>query len=216
MLTLTAHTRTEIGKPTATRAAGELPAVVYGRVEPATPIAVSASEFLRVWREAGTSSIIQLTGLDDDDMDVLIHDVDVDPVTEKPRHADFYAIERGKTLSITVPLTFTGVAPAVKELGGSLVKVLHEVDIDALPRNLPHDLPVDVSGLTDFEKQIHVSDLDTPEGVTITTDPDEVVALVAEAGEEEPEEAESAEMDISDVEVEKRGKDEEAAEDTSA
>ena len=135
------------------RKAGKMPAVFYGKKEASTPIQLSYAIFEKTLKQAGESTILHLEG-NDIDVDVLIHDVDLDPVTDKPRHADFYAIEKGKKLEIKIPLEFIGVAPAVKDLGGILVKVMHEVEIEALPKDLPHKLEVDISTLATFDSTI--------------------------------------------------------------
>lgn len=207
MLELAVEKREKIGKATKRRAGGNIPAVFYGPKEESTPITLSEKDFMKVWKEAGESSVIELTGMGDA-KEALIHDVDLDPVSGAVRHADFYVIEKGKKIQVSVPLTFVGEAPAVKELGGSLVKVLHEIDIEVMPKDLPHEITVDVTGLTDFEKQIHVKDLAVPSDVEVLTDAEETVALVAEAKEEEEEPSEAPDLDS--IEVEKKGKDEEA------
>jgi large subunit ribosomal protein L25 len=192
------------------REQGYLPAVLYGRKEQSMPVLVDAHEFTSVYREAGESAIITLTGLDEE-KDALIQDVDMDPLTDKPRHADFYVTEKGRALTISVPLEFEGTAPAEKELGGTLVKVMHELEIETLPQNLPHSLTVNIEGLKDFNSQITAGDVSLPDGVTLSTDPEEVVALVSETS-EEPEEGEGEEMSVEDVAVEQKGKQEESDE----
>jgi large subunit ribosomal protein L25 len=121
-------------------------------------------------------------------------------------HVDFYAIEKGKKITVDVPLTFVGEAPALK-LGGNLTKVLHEVEVEADPTKLPKEIIVDISTLVDYESQIHVRDLSVPAGVEIKDNGDDVVALVQQVKEE----SESTPvLDMSAVEVEKKGKAEEA------
>lgn len=197
------------GKSATLRKSGKIPAVFYGPKEAATPISLSASEFFKVWRTAGESSVIELSGVGDT-KEVLINDVDVEPVLGTVRHVDFYVMEKGKPVQVNVPIEFVGEAPAVKELGGVLVKVLHELEIEVLPKNLPHSIEVELSTLTSFDAQIHVKDIVIPEGVTVLTSVDEVVALVA-AVKEEPEVPVEA-PDLSSIEVEKKGKDVESAE----
>jgi large subunit ribosomal protein L25 len=188
------------------RKEGRIPAVFYGRKEEATPISISAAEFEKAWKEAGESTVLTLKGLGDD-KDVLIHEVDVEPIYGAARHVDLYVVDRNKPVQVPVELVFEGVAPAEKELGGTVIKVLHEIEIEALPRNLPHEIVVDISSLKDFESQILVQDLKLPEGVTAITEAEEVVATVSEA-KEETEEAPTA--DVSQVEIsEERGKKEE-------
>src|ERR1035437_3718071 len=135
------------------RKAGKMPAVFYGKKEVSTPIMLSYAIFEKTLKDAGESTIVNLKGTGID-VDVLIHEVDLDPVTDKPRHADFYAIEKDKKLEVKIPLEFIGVAPAVKDMGGILVKVMHEVEIEALPKDLPHKLEVDISGLTTFDSVV--------------------------------------------------------------
>lgn len=211
MLTLTAEKRDKVSKTEneALKTGGRIPAVFYGKGVEATPISISGTDFLKVWKEAGESTIVKISGVGED-RDVLIHDVDVDPVKGDPRHADFYVIEKGKKLTVSVPLEFIGEAPAVKSLGGILTKVVHELEIEVLPQDLPQHIDVDVSSLIDFDTQIHVKDIALPNGVTAVTDQEEVVALVAEAKEEEEGPVDAP--DLSTIEVEKKGKVEESEE----
>jgi large subunit ribosomal protein L25 len=182
---------------------GRVPAVVYGKKETATAITLSEKEFQKALEDAGESTVLELVGVGET-KDVLIHDIDRDPVRGTVRHVDFYAIEKGKPVEVSVPIEFTGVSPAEKELGGSLMKVMHEVEIEALPKDLPHEVILDISILKTFEDQAHASDIMLPAGVTLKTDPDEVIALVTEAKEEEEEPTEVP--DLSSIEVEKKGK----------
>lgn len=204
MLTLEIKAR-EVGQSlNKIRNNGDLPAVFYGKKEDSTPVSVNAADFLKVWKQAGESSVIVLKS-PKGDLEALIHDVDVDPVTEVPRHADFYVFEKGHQIEVDVPLKFVGVAPAAKDLGGVLIKVLHELKIKAMPKDLPHELEVDISTLVNFESQVLASDIKLPSGVTLLEEADEVVALVSEPKEEK----EEAPVDISSIEVEKKGKKEE-------
>jgi large subunit ribosomal protein L25 len=184
------------------RKAGRVPAVFYGPKDPSTPIKMSLIDFKKAWKEAGESTVVSLEG-QGIDADVLIHDVDLDPVTDIPIHVDFYAIEKGKKLSVDVPLEFIGVAPAVKDLGAVLVKVVHEVEIEALPKDLPHKLEVDISGLTTFDSVLTAADIKLPAGVALKVKSDEVIASVYEPKEEV---VESAPVDLSAIEVEKKCK----------
>lgn len=187
---------------------GFIPGVFYGPKAEATSVSVSEAEFMKVWRKAGESSVITLTGVGEDH-DALIHDVSTDAVTDKVTHVDFYVIEKGKKVEVSVPLEFVGEAPAVKTLGGSLIKVMHELEIEAMPKDLPHAIEVDISALVDFEAQIKVSDIKLPSGVTAKADADEVVALAQPAKEEVEEEA-SGPIDMSAIEIsDQKGKKEE-------
>jgi len=206
MTTLHITTRTNEKKPEQLRAEGFVPAVFYGKKENSTPITVEKSEFVKALKEAGESTVISLKQEGEEDVEVLIHDVQLDPLTEEPIHVDFYAFERGVALEMEIPLVFVGISPAVKNLGGTLVKVIHELPIKALPKDLPHNIEVDISSLKDFESHIAAKDIVLPTGVELDIEPDEVVATVDAPHEEEPQE--STEIDMSAVEVEKKGKDE--------
>ena len=183
------------------RKSGFLPAVFYGPKDPSTPIKVSLVDFKKAWKTAGESTVVSLEG-NGIDADVLIHQVDLDPVTDIAIHADFYAIEKGKKLSVDVPLVFIGVAPAVKDLGAVLVKVAHEIEIEALPKDLPHSLEVDISTLLTFDSVINAGEIKLPAGVTLMVKPEEVIASVYEPKEEVVE----APVDLTAIEVEKKGK----------
>ncbi|MES3031054.1 MAG: 50S ribosomal protein L25 [Patescibacteria group bacterium] len=184
------------------RESGKMPAVFYGPKEKSTSIMVSTVDFIKVYKKAGESSVIVLKD-GADEHEALIHDIDVHPLTGAPRHADFYVIEKGKKVKVHVPLVFTGVSPAVKEKGAILVKVLRELEIEAAPKDLPHELSVDISSLVEFSSTISAKDITLPAGVTLIAHLEEVVASVAEA-KEEVEEVKP--IDMSSIEVEKKGK----------
>lgn len=204
MVTITASKREETGKRAKRLfSSGSMPAVVYGPKQESLSISLSAREFEKVLKEAGESSVIELAGLGSS-MQVLIHEVDRDPVTNVPRHADFYAIEKGAKVEVEVPLSFVGESPAVKG-GANLVKVLHELAIEASPANLPHDIAVDISTLSAVGDQILVKDLTIPSGVEVQTDMEQVVVLIQEV---EVEEETATTVDMDSIEVEKKGKEE--------
>jgi large subunit ribosomal protein L25 len=184
------------------RKSGQVPAVFYGPKDPSTSIKINLVDFKKAWKTAGESTVVSLEG-DGIDADVLIHSVDLDPVTDVPIHADFYAIEKGKKLSVDVPLEFIGVSPAVKDLGAVMIKVLHEVEIEALPKDLPHTLEVDIAGLVNFDSVLTAADIKLPSGVMLKIKPEEVIASVYEPKEEV---VEAAPVDLSTIEVEKKGK----------
>ena len=195
---------------------GKIPAVFYGKKEKSMPISIDLAEFNKVLKEAGESTVITLK-IENGEKEALIKDVDFDPVTNVPRHADFYVFEKGHKLEVSVPLEFIGVSSAVKESGGTLVKVLYELNIKAMPKDLPHEIKVDITPLENFESRILAKDIKLPEGVELQEKPEEVVALVEEV-KEEVEVVEAAPVDLSSIEVEKKGKkeEEEAGEETAA
>jgi len=190
----------------ALRKSGEIPAVFYGAGQNSTPISISTVEFKKVWRDAGESSAVKI-GIVGGDIDVLIHEVQVDPVTDEPIHVDFLAIDMKKKIKIKVPLVFEGISNAVKSGIGNLVKVLHEIEVEALPADLPHSLVVDISPLATLENQIFVSNVKLPVGVVAITNGGDIVASIVAQVEEKEEVA--APVDLSAIEVEKKGKKEE-------
>jgi|SRR3989344_785412 len=185
------------------RKEGGIPAVFYGLRKKTTPITMSIIEFKKIWRQAGESSAVKIS-LPEGDIDALIHEVQVDPITDEPTHADFLAIDMKKKIQVKVPLEFEGIAPAVKNGIGNLVKVLHEVEVEALPSDLPHTLIVDITKLETVENQIFVSDIKLPAGVVVITGSDEVVASIVLQVEEKEEVVPP--VDLSAIEVEKKGK----------
>lgn len=212
MTELTALPRTSISKKenTRLRTEGKIPAVMYGKKHEATHVAIDTKEFLKAWKEAGESTILTVKGLGAD-KDVLIHEVTLDVVREVPLHVDLYVVDSATEVEVEVPLVFEGEAPAESVLGGTLMRVLHELTISALPKHLPHEITVDISVLKDFDSQIHAGSIALPANVTLVNDPEEVVALVAEAREEE-EETPSEAPDMEAIEVEQKGKKEEEEE----
>ena len=193
-------------KLSALRKGGEIPAVFYGAGKSSTPISIANVEFKKIWREAGESSAVKIE-MGAGDIDVLIHEVQVDPVTDEPIHIDFLAIDMKKKIRVKVPLEFTGTSNAVKSGIGNLVKVLHEIEIEALPSDLPHNLIADISKLETLENNIIVSDIKLPTGVVAVTNSNDVVASVVAQVEEKEEVV--APVDLSAIEVEKKGKKEE-------
>lgn len=201
MLNLKAEKREILGKTSKRIPIGMLAAVVYGHKEKSAPIVISGPDFKKVLKEAGESSVVTLD-YDGREVEVLIQEIDFDPITSVARHVDFYALEKGKKVEVEVPIHFEGVSPAVKDLGGILIKVLRELNVEAMPANLPHAITVDISNLVDFDSQILVKDVKLPTGVEVVNDPDEAVAAIGRPEEEESEAA----VDLSSIEVEKKGK----------
>ncbi len=186
------------------RKSGSIPAVFYGPKETSTPIVVDTIQFKKTWKKAGSSSVIILKDEAGNEHESLIHEVDIHPLTDEPRHADFYVIEKGKKVEVAVPLVFEGVSPAVKDLAGILVKVRRDLDIEAAPRDLPQNIIVDISKLALLTDVILAKDLPVPAGVEIKIGADEVIASIAVA-KEEVEEAPTP-IDVSAIEVEAKGK----------
>lgn len=213
MLSLSVEKRDMKAKPEVLRGKALIPAVFYGPKEASTSVSMSLPEFKKVWKKAGESSVIILKE-GKNEHEVLIHEVDVHPLSGEPRHADFYVIEKGKKVSVAVPLVFEGVSPAVKDMGAILVKVRRDLEIEAAPRDLPHEIKVDISSLATLSDVITAGSLKLPAGVTLKIAPTEVVASIAEAKEEVEEVA--APIDMSAIEVEAKGKEPKEGEEGAA
>lgn len=211
MVMLAAKARDTVGKGVATlRTKGLLPAVVYGAKTPSQPLTLNAREFEKVWREAGEAGLVELA-INGSKKNVLIKDVELHPLRGTPLHVDFYAVEMNKPIRAQVPVQFTGEAPAAKQ-GAILVKVIHELEVEALPANLPRELQVDISKFVQAGDRFLVSDLSVPAGVTVIAEPSDIIALT-EAPKAEEEVVAEAAPSIADIEVvgEKGKKEEEAA-----
>lgn len=217
-LQLSATIRDKFGKQAnSLRKKGIVPAVLYGHGKNTVSLSVDFKEFSRAFKEAGESTIINLNIEKDGEVKtqpVLIHEVDFDPVSDAARHIDFYVVKMDEATIVTVPLVFIGESPAVKTLGGILMKNLHEVKISALPKDLPHEISVDISVIKIFADHIYLKDLKLSHGVKILDNLEEVVALVKPPRTEEELKALEGEVKVDveavKVESEEKKKEEEA------
>lgn len=208
MTTLIATPRTNESAE-ALRAAGKIPAVVYGKgVSANLNIAIDREAFKKAYAAAGSSTAVSLDGIGED-VDVIIHDFQIDPTTDAVIHADLLALDKNTKVTVAVHLEFIGESPAAKSGLGVLEKPIHEIEVEALPKNLPKSIVVDLSGLTDVGSAIHIKDLAIPSGVELKGHEAEDVVAVISAIKEEKEEVV---FDPNAVEVEKKGKDESAEE----
>ncbi|MDD3662390.1 MAG: 50S ribosomal protein L25 [Candidatus Pacebacteria bacterium] len=211
---LTATKRSKTDKLKIVRNNGMVPAVVYGAQVENTTISVEKVAFEKVFKLVGETSTIVLEINDEKNglvkVDALIHDIQVDPIKGFPIHVDFLAVDMNKPVEVSVPVEFIGVAKAEKDGLGVLVKIIHELEVEALPKDIPHNIEVDISALETLDSQILVKDITLPKGVLMKTGEDEVIALIAPMKEEVQEE--NASVDLSAIEVEKKGKKEDEGE----
>ena len=212
---LEAKTRTEKRKKTnSVRNAGGIPAVVYGKHQEPLSLTIAGHAFAKVYDEAGESTLVDLAIDGKEAMKVLIHEVQFDAVTQRPAHVDLYAVDMTQKLITEIPLVFTGESKAVKELGGTLVKNNDNLEITCLPKDLIHEIVVNIDALKTFDDRITAGDLKMPQGITLLDKPDEVIAYVAEPRSEKELEQldEKIEEKIEEVEVEEKGKPKEEGE----
>ena len=209
MLTLSAKIRKIQGKKVKTlRAKGVLPVVLYGPKIKNENLEVSLKEFEKILNEAGESTLISLEteGKKEKNL-VLIHEIKFDPMSGVPTHADFYQPILTEEIQVKIPLIIEGEAPAVKNLGGTLVKNISEIEVRALPQHLPKEIKINVGGLETFEDKVLIKDLILPEGVKILRSPEEIIARVAPPEKVEEELQKPIEEKVEEVEkIEKEKK----------
>ncbi len=210
---LAVKTREKFGKNLkALRREGLIPAELYGRGFENAHLAIDGKEFKKVFGQSGESTIINLLiGKDSPrsageagSRPALVHNIQKDFLTNEIIHIDFHQVRMDEKIRAHIPLEFKGEAPAVKEFGGILNKTISEIEVEALPGNLPRHFEVDVSGLKELDQSFYVSDLKVPKGVEILIEPETVIATVTPPAEEEKVEEISA--DITAVKVESEEK----------
>lgn len=207
------------GNPNESRLIGEIPGVVYGGDRAGTTVvSVVSSDFIRLYNQAGESTLIDFSIDGAAPVKVLVQSVQLDPVKSSPTHIDFRQINMNKPMEVDVELNFVGEAPAVKDLAGTLTKSLDSVTVTCLPKDLVSELTVDLSLLKTFDDAIRVKDLVPPTGITIESDPEQTIAKVTPPLSEDELKAleEPVAVDLTAIEVEKKGKKEEEGAEGSA
>lgn len=214
MISLSAKIRTEKGKKAEKLRENDiLPGILYGpAIKKAVPLELDYKTFDKVFKEAGESSLISLEVEKEKTYPVLIHDIQKDPLTEKIIHVDFYQVSLEEEIVAKIPLVFEGIAPAVKDLGGTLVKNISEVEVKALPQNLPKEIKVEVSGLRTFEDNVKVADLKLASGVKVLKESEEIIAAVLPPEKIEEELKKPVEEKVEEVKIVEKPKKEEVEE----
>lgn len=197
---------------------GYIPAILYGKGQEPLPLQISLKDFNKTFKIAGESTLVYI-GVDSQSYPTIIHDVARDPLTNGILHADFYKVRLDEKIKADVPVVFVGESPAVKDLGGIFVRNVNELEVEALPQNLPHELTIDISVLKNFGDKITVGDLKQSLGSLAeltATDDDAIISAVQEPISEEELKAslEEPTTGVEDVEVIKKEKPEEVAEET--
>lgn len=201
--TLQVKNREQAGKDLYTmRKASSIPAVMYGHGTTPEMFWVQYLDFSKLYNKAGESSIIEIAPEKGKAMSVIINDVQLDPLSNRFMHVDFFQVRMDEKLEAHIPIEFIGEAPAVREMGGILVKPVEEILVSCLPKDLPHSFVIDLSVLKTFENHIQIKDMNIPAGVEVLTDLETTIALV-EAPRTEAEMAaldEKVETDVTKVE----------------
>jgi large subunit ribosomal protein L25 len=180
---LIAHKRDLRGKKVRfLRRQGITPVNLYGHGIESTALQIETSSLKKALAQAGRTSLISLKIDSTKHQNMaIVRDIQRDPVKGELMHVDFYQVRMDQKLKLEVPLVLVGKAPAVKEQGGILVHELNSLEVECLPANMPHSIEVDISGLVQLDQALHVKDLRVPDGVTVLTEPEKVVAKIARA-----------------------------------
>ena len=169
------------------RRQGLMPANIYGHGIDSTPIKVDTRSLKHLLSHAGKTDLISLkVDSAKEPVRVLVREVQRNPLTDEPLHVDFYQVSMTEKIKAEVPLVFIGEAPVLKKVkNSSIFHLIDSLDIEALPDDLPHSLEVDVSHLEELDHTIHIKDIPLGRGITLLSDPEQMVVKVAEAKKEE-------------------------------
>jgi large subunit ribosomal protein L25 len=160
------------------RAAGMVPAVIYGRgVRQTELLELDARTLERVYRLAGGNKIVSLKIGDRQPRNVLIHEIQRGAIKGELKHVDFYAVRMDEVLKAEVPIRFVGESTAVYQGEGTLIKNIEAIGVECLPADLPDNIEVDISVLDDFDKAITLADLSLPAEVKLLEE--DLTAVVA-------------------------------------
>lgn len=181
------------------RKQGLIPAVLYGKGEQNQLLAVDKKEFTRKIKEGGLHSIYNLD-INGEEKQVIIKEIQRNPLTDEPEHVDFYKPDLSKKIENEVEIVFVGESPAVKNLGGTLVKVMNFLNVKSLPQDCPNAIEVDISKLEKIDDHIKVGDLNLGDKIEILENKDNIIVQVAAPENVEEELQKEEESDISKVE----------------
>lgn len=169
---LKASKRTVTGKKVKSlRNQGLLPTNIYGKNIKSQAVQVNLKEFQNLFTKVGETGLVDLVVDEKDTHPVLIHNVQLDPVSDLPIHADFYQVSLKEKITTMVPVIFIGESPAVANKEGVLLTILDKVEVEALPTDLPEKIELNISKLTAVDQELKVQDLkvDTSK-ITIKSD----------------------------------------------
>lgn len=168
------------------RREGILPANIYGKKVKSQAVQLDLKNFLPIYQEVGETGVVELKLKGETKIrSVLIHNVQLDPVTGQPLHADFYQVSLKEKVTTEIPIELVGESPAVKEKIGILIQPLSEVEVEALPTELPDKLEIDIGQLKAIDDTISVADLKVTKGVKILTGAKQILAKIEPPTKEE-------------------------------
>jgi large subunit ribosomal protein L25 len=173
------------------RREGILPCNIYGKDIKSTAVQVPQKDFDAVYKEAGETGLVDVE-VDGKVTPVLIHNLQKD-FRGNVLHADFFQVNLKEKVKTMIPLEFIGEPKAVIDKVGLLMNIISEVEVEALPTDLPEKIEVNVEHLANIDEQITVADLKVPTGVAVLTEPEQVVAKIGELVTKEAQEEAAAE-----------------------
>lgn len=179
ILALNLQTRDKSDKVKDLRKSNIIPAEFYGKGVENKSLQVDYQTFRRLFRQAGGNTVLELH-VDDgkEKYNALVHEVSYHPVTDVITHIEFINVSMNEEIHTHIPLKLVGMAPAVKELAGVLVNNLDQIEVKCLPKDMIHDIEVNIESLVDFTNSIHVGDLNVPSKITVLTPADQLVVSV--------------------------------------
>ena len=167
---------------------GVLPGNLYGKGIKSQALQLPLKEFSKVYDEVHETGLVDLAVEGEAPVPVLIKNVHVHPMTYTPLHADFFKVNLKEKVKATIPIIAVGEPKAVTEKIGVLLQTLNEVEVEALPTDLPENIEVNVENLTNVDDSLTLADVKIPSEVEITADPGEMIFRIGELISEEAEE----------------------------
>lgn len=193
------------------RQQGLIPAELYGRGLENLHLTVSSKDLAKILKVVGENRVINLN-INQQRRPVLIHNIQIDPISDEILNVDFYQICLDELIKVKVPVEFIGEAPAVKNKSGVLVRALQEIEIEALPNNIPQFIEVELNNLNKIGESLYVKDLKIKGDFKILIEPNTVIATVAVKVTEEEEATKAQEIDVSAIKTESEAKKKEKGE----
>lgn len=175
------------------RREGQVPGIVYGTGIDPIPVQADSTEFSSLYREVGTTTLLQLVVGNDRPRPAFIREIQRDTISLEILHVDFQVVDLARPITVAIPVVLIGEAPVQEADRGVVSQALEEVEVHCLPTDIPHHITVDLTVLEHPDQSIHVRDLSVPEAVQILTDPDTMVVYVATMRPVEEEEEEEVE-----------------------
>ena len=169
------------------RKEGILPANIYGKNIKSISLMVKEKDFEDMFKKAGETSLLKIE-LGKEKRPVLVHSVQMDPLSDRPIHVDFLQVDLKEKVTAEVPVELVGESPAEKQGSGTVVQYIQEIEVEALPTELPEKFEVDISNLIEVDNALFVKDLKVDKKKVEIKNDMEVIIVKVEAIKEEVEE----------------------------